>query len=352
MDSSPLPTKAGDRPRWRAGLKVTLTLLISAGLLGIAWRHVDLVALEGSLARANYVLVAAAVGVYFLDLGLRSLRWQVLLGEVCPVSWKRLYPVLTIGYMANNLLPARIGELSRAYLIARRESVSAGAVVASVALERVIDGLVVLGLLAAVLPALPRAEWLGALVQISGVFFGFGLVICLGLAVVRPGWLEVLAPGLRRLPLPLQARLSALLGRFLLGFAVLRKPGALFGSLLLSLAIWGVGATIYLLVAAAFGIELSPIGALAAICIVNLATAAPLAPAGLGAFEVAAMAVFSLLGLPEVGAAGITIVLHTVLFLPVVLLGLIFLWRLNLSLGSLWAEGPARQTSVILERAP
>lgn len=339
MDSLPVPALAAPaRPGRRANLKRALTALASAILLALALRHVDAVALGRSLAGANYWLVAVAAAVYFVDLGLRSLRWRVLLGVVCPVSWRRLYPVLTIGYMANNLLPARLGELTRAYLVGRREQISASTVLASVALERVLDGVVVVGLLVMVLPSLPRTDWLGPLMRAAGLTFGAGLGVCLSLAVAQPAWLGVLIRRAGWVPPALSQRVATPLRRFLAGLGVLRSPGALVQTTLLSIAIWGVGAVIYLLVAAAFGTSLSVVGAIAAICIVNLATAVPLAPAGLGAFEVAAVAVFTLLGMSETMAAGVTIVLHAVLVVPVVAAGLIFLWRLNLSLGSLWAD--------------
>jgi|GEM_PF-5152847 len=90
-----------------------------------------------------------------------------------------------------------------------------------------------------------------------------------------------------------------------------------------------VGATTCGLVALAFGVRLSVVGAVVAICVVSLATAVPPAPAGLGAFEVAAVLIFELFGVPNATAIGLTVVLHIVLFLPVVVFGLFCLWRLD-----------------------
>lgn len=336
--------------RRSVGWKIGATTVVSVALLALALHQVDLGLLERSLLHANYLEVGGAVAMYFVDLGFRSARWRILLSSVRAIPSRRLYPVLVIGYMANNLLPARIGELSRAYLVGRREDVSPGAVLASVAIERVIDGLTVLVLLVLALPALPMAAWLGGLIQLAGAIFGAAIVGSFVLALARPSWVAFAAGLLRRLPDPAGDLAARLLDWFVVGFAILRDSRKLSEALLLSVVIWIVGAATYLLVAGAFGVGLSPVGAMAAICVVNLATAVPLAPGGLGAFEVAAVAIFSLLGVTGTVAAGITIVLHAVLFLPVVVAGLVFLWRLNLSLDSLWTGARQPRVAPVLEQ--
>ncbi|HLZ09139.1 MAG TPA: lysylphosphatidylglycerol synthase domain-containing protein, partial [Chloroflexota bacterium] len=80
-------------------------------LVWLAVRQVDLPQLAEALRNANYIYVALAIGVYFVDLAIRAARWQVLLSRVGSISARRLYPVLAVGYMANNLLPGRVGEL-------------------------------------------------------------------------------------------------------------------------------------------------------------------------------------------------------------------------------------------------
>ena len=332
-------------------LKIGATSVVSLVLLGLALRHVDVHLLGRFLVRANYGYVGAAVVMYFVDLGFRCMRWRVLLSVARDISVRRLYPVLAIGYMGNNLLPARIGELSRAYLVGQRENVSPSTVLASVALERVIDGLTVLLLLLATLPALPGAAWLGSLTTVAAGFIGAAIVACFVLAVAQPSWVEVAARLLGVLPESLRRRAVDALDRFVLGFSVLRDVRQLGQTLVISVIIWVVGATTYVLVAHAFGVRLSIVDALAAICVVNLATAVPLAPAGLGAFEVAALAIFSLVGIDGTTAAGITIVLHAVLFVPIVVVGLLFLWRLNLSVETLWDDSRRTTVSAALEQA-
>jgi uncharacterized protein (TIRG00374 family) len=318
---------------WR---KVVLSFLISAVLVFLAVRQVDFGVLAGVLRDANYLYVALAIGVYFIDLAVRAARWQILLSRVGTISAGRLYPVLAVGYMANNLLPGRVGELSRAFLVGRREHVSATSVLATIAIERVIDGLTILVLLLVtllILPStLPEAGWLTTIANAAALTFGVGMVAFVVLLVWRRSWVRLAARILSVLPAHYGDRLAVILDRFIVGLAVLRDPWHLGQVLGLSILVWVIGAGTYFLVSAGFGIQMTTAGAIATICVVNLATAIPQAPAGVGAFEAAAEQMFILFGVATTTAFGITIVLHAVIFFPVVVVGLFSLWRMNLPL--------------------
>ncbi len=331
---TPVPPPARRRvPSW---LKLAVSLLISAGLFWFALAQVNLSQLYTVVLGANYLYIVAAVGVYFVDLGIRALRWRVLLATTGHIQARRLYPVLAVGYMANNLLPGRVGELSRAYLVAQREHVSGSAVLATVAIERVIDGLTVLVLLLAALALLPAASvqvgWLGVITRVAVVTFGLALLAFVVLIAARRFWLALIGRVFRKLPHHIGSRLVILLDRFITGLDVLRDPREVGWTVGLSVLVWLVGAVTYLLVARSFGIHLSVVAAIATICVVNLATAIPQAPGGLGAFEAAAQGFLILLGTSATTAFGITFVLHAVLFVPVVVVGLLALWRMELPL--------------------
>ena len=104
------------------------------------------------LAGANYLFLIPAVAVYFVGVWFRALRWQFLLNPLRYFPVKRLYPVVVIGYAANNLLPMRLGELVRSYYLARQENFSASSALGSVAVERVFDGLTLIVLVAITVP--------------------------------------------------------------------------------------------------------------------------------------------------------------------------------------------------------
>lgn len=318
-----------------------LGVCLSVALLWLAARQVDFSALSQTMGQVHYPYILLAVGVYFVDLGFRALRWRVLLGGVATVSARRLYPVLAIGYMVNNLLPVRIGELSRAYLVSRRENIDASVVLASVAIERVVDGLSVVALLlvsVSVLPATlgPEGSWVANIASVAGASFGLGTVVIVALVIGEGMWVNVAHRFLNRLPGSIQDQGLHVLTSFINGLGTLRNRRRLAETIVLSIVIWLIGAFTYILAAAAFDVALSPIAAAATICVVNLATAVPLAPAGFGTFEVVAVRMLVLLNVAATTAFGMTIVLHAVLFFPVVVVGLICMWRAGFSFGHLW----------------
>jgi uncharacterized protein (TIRG00374 family) len=346
----PSQTPLAIGPTWRGSARIVAGLVVSIGLLLLAVSQVDFPSLSAEMGAVNYLFVAAAISVYFVDLAIRAIRWRVLLSGTVSVPARRLYPVLAIGYMANNLLPVRIGEISRAYLVGRREQVDASAVFASVAVERILDGLTVVVLLVSTLPFLPLAvggdsAWLVALARISGATFGAGVVIVVSLVLGRTFWLAIAHRVLGTLPDALRSASLRVVEGFVDGLESLKSPRRLAGVLVLSIVVWIVGAATYFLTAQSFGITLNPIACLTSICVVNLATAVPLAPAGLGAFEAAAQRMFVLLGASLTAAFGVTILLHAVLFFPVVVVGLACLWRAGFSLVHLWDPSRAIVTT-------
>ena len=125
--------------RFLIGLGVSLLLLL------VLIYQVDLSEVDDALAKVNYKLyLAPSIALYFVAVYFRAVRWRYLLSPMKVLPVGRLYPVVVIGYMANNLLPARLGELVRAYYLARREPINASSALGTVAVERVYDGMTLL----------------------------------------------------------------------------------------------------------------------------------------------------------------------------------------------------------------
>ena len=119
--------------------RIWIGLAVSGLFLLLLLLRVDRQEIVSALSNANYLYVAPAIGLYFIAVYFRSIRWAYLLSPIGPFPVNRLYPVVIIGYMANNLLPARLGELVRSYYLAQRETVSGSTALATVAVERVYD---------------------------------------------------------------------------------------------------------------------------------------------------------------------------------------------------------------------
>ena len=116
-------------------------ILVSAVFVGLFVRSTDFAEVKRAFEEANYWWVIASLPVYFLGLWLRTIRWQYLLRPVKRVTALRLYPVVIVGLMANNLMPARTGEIVRAYVLGVRERVSKSSALGTIAVDRLFDGL-------------------------------------------------------------------------------------------------------------------------------------------------------------------------------------------------------------------
>ncbi|MQF69695.1 flippase-like domain-containing protein, partial [SAR202 cluster bacterium AD-804-J14_MRT_500m] len=152
-----------------------LGFIVSAGFIGLFLATVDLNKMGHALANARYQYVAVAVALYFSAVFFRTLRWKYLLEPMGLVGVARLFPVVTVGYMANNILPARLGEVVRAYYLTRREGIPASAGLATIIVERVYDGLTLIFLAAVSAPVIILAGLVDGSktsVQVSWGIFG------------------------------------------------------------------------------------------------------------------------------------------------------------------------------------
>ena len=339
--------------RWHLWLGITVSVALLFFLAYQVYRIDDPSALIDDLASANYFFLIPAVAVYFVGVYFRALRWQYLLNPLRHFPVGRLYPVVVIGYAANNLLPMRLGELVRSYYLARREDFSASSALGSVAVERVFDGLTLIALVAVTAPwllLLGQFDWTAGvspttatiLAVVVVLLFGGFLVLFTLLASWR-GFSDLVARLLRFLP----GRLGDLSLRFFDSFVsalgILNSPRKHLALVVLSSPIWICEFVVYFLVSYTFdigsyfdswGTYVLAIALLTATS--NLATGVPSAIGGIGPFEVVAQQTLSALGVAVGIAVNYALVVHLVaLWLPVNLVGLALLWKHNLNLRQL-----------------
>lgn len=343
--------------------RLWVALSVSGFFLLILFFRVEPSEIVAALRDANYIYVAPAVGLYFVAVYFRSLRWRYLLSPVGAFRIGRLYPVVVIGYMANNLLPARLGELVRAYYLAQREGVSGSTTLATVAVERVYDGVALLAfaavsgtwlLLIGAFDGTGDAYRNVALVLIGGtVAVFFAALVFLTLASLPWSW-RLIDLGLALVPARLRPKARDLALRFIAGLRILRSPRQHLAVFMLSLPVWLLEGAMYLLISYSFGLhdffESFWVLVLAMMLLTatsNLVTALPTSVGGIGPFEVVAQQTLIALGVGSSLGAIYAGFLHLVaLWLPVTLVGLVLLWWQNLSLGQLVkpTQGPAAAT--------
>ena len=339
---------------------------VSLVLLLLLLYQVELGEIKDALWDANYFLLAPSVAIYFVAVWFRAVRWRYLLAPIRAIPVHRLYPVVIIGYMANNLLPVRLGEVVRSYYLARQENLNTSSALATIAVERVYDGITLLAFAALAAPwLLLLGEFDGAanVSRTTGIIFLAATIAAFSVMLAFFTLLGSSASFANRMEgclniVPAGARPKAkeVFRTFVAGLAVLNSPTKHLGLFIYSLPVWLLEGSMYFMLAYSFGIDehFDSFGVLLLVVLLltatsNLATAVPSAIGGIGPFEIVAQQTLMALGVGASLAGVYSGFVHLVaLWLPVNLVGLALLWRNSLSLRELTA---ARRTGG-LDTAP
>ncbi|MBU4224702.1 MAG: flippase-like domain-containing protein [Chloroflexi bacterium] len=288
---------------------------------------------------ANYWWILPGVGVYFVGVWVRAWRWHYLLKPIKSIKTRTMFPITCIGYMGNNIYPARAGEVLRAVVLKRREGVPISASLATIIVERIFDGVVMLAFVFVNLAQLakladvsvPVGKWEVTIQDLavwgSAAFFG-ALVIFL-LAAMFPKVTARFGQWFieRLLPVRLREKTSGILHKFLDGLESLRSPVNVLMVFITSLIIWLLETVKYWFVMHAFGFGVSFFTLMLMNGVVNLATTIPAAPGYIGTFDAPGIAVLQADGINQAVATGYTLVLHLALWVPITLLGAYYMAR-------------------------
>ena len=329
---------------------------LSIALIALFLLTVDVRHMLTALAQANYVYVIPAIALYLIAVVFRTMRWQTMLRHMKPVGVRRLFPVVVVGYMANNILPMRLGELVRSYYLGEREGISKTASLTTIFVERMLDALTLLFFIAAIALFVPLyglaeglGEWSGVAWPLLAAAFSVPFVAAFGAMVafaIFPDRARAIALTLiRPLPQRFEAVARHLIDYFLHGLTSLRSPKTLAVLFALSIPVWLFEAGLFYMIGLSFDLDSvygSPMQMAIAMILVsavaNLGAAVPGSPGGIGLFELITRETLLLLPLAVVDrstAAGFATVTHALLLLVMIIPGLAYLWTENVSLGRL-----------------
>jgi uncharacterized protein (TIRG00374 family) len=343
--------------RWIVGFG----FLISALFIYLALQGLQLTQVWQTLREANFGWVAPGVLVYFAGVYARTWRWQLMLRSLKSVPLRRLFPQVVIGYMGNNVYPARAGEVIRSYVLRRNEGVPISGSLATIVVERVLDGLVMLLFIFISLPHAPMPPWLRRVVLLTSPLFLGALLLFLILAAsprrvqTALSWLiRSLSALLDRLPTvtgrfsPLSLLQSGedIAVRFLEGLRFLRSGrelGLVFG---ISLLIWLVETVTYWCIMLGFSFRVPFYVLLLMNGVANLASIIPSSPGYVGTFDAPGMRTLESFGVSAATAAGYTLTLHATLWLPITCLGFYYMWRESISWRDLSAADKTESETV------
>jgi uncharacterized protein (TIRG00374 family) len=321
-------------------------IAVSAFFLYLVLRKIDYPQLWRVLVDANYWWLIPGVAVYFIALWVRSWRWHYLLRPMKSIRTNTLFPIVTMGYAGNNIFPARAGEIVRAVVLKRDENIAISASLATIIIERMFDGIVMLAFIFVNLAGLTQ---LGRVtlrifsldvgireIAIGGSVLFFGALVVFLIGAMFPGptdrfvtWVvEHLVPGRFR------EKTLGVIRRFLEGLKSLSSPIDVLMVFFTSVLIWLLETVKYWFVMHAFSFSVSFFALMLMNGVVNLATTIPSAPGYLGTFDLPGIAVLQAYNIPKEIATSYTFVLHFALWFPVTALGLYYMVREGIS----WTE--------------
>lgn len=316
-----------------------LGVAVSLVFIALFFWKTDIREIADAFRQANYAIALASLPVFFLSIWVRTIRWRYLMRPVADVPVRRLYPVAIIGLMANNLIPARAGELVRAYVLGERERVSKVASLGTIAVDRLFDGLTLVPVLVVIGTVAGLSQDLRELAIVMAALFGAALVILMAAVSWESGREGLLRLGLRFVPGRLHDQVETMMRSFLEGLRALRNPLDLGIAWAMSLLSWSLEAAMYYIVGVAFSLRADFHEYLMVTAAANLAISVLATQGGVGPFEFFAQQTLVFFGIEEGRAAAYSIALHALLLVPVIILGLYLLWAINLSFGEMFRKG-------------
>lgn len=318
-----------------AGFAVSIFFLV------LFFRKVDLRQIALAMSSVDPLYLIAAIGFTFASYFGRAIRWKYLLLPLKTCGMGNLFRSTLIGYMANNLLPARIGEFIRAFVLADREKLPKASVFATLVVDRLLDGFSVLIILLGTLffLVLPEGSGIGhSTMKTAGV-----LTLCAYLVVVAvlillrvrtEAALRVLHAVFGFAP-RLRDRLLSVAASFVKGIDLPRQGSALFQIIVWSGLIWLFALIPIDLVLRSFGVILPFSASMFIMVLLVFAVMVPASPGYVGTYHYACLKALTVFGLAEDKAAGIAIIIHGIGFLPVIIAGMVSMWKSGISLKAL-----------------
>lgn len=312
-------------------------VLIGLGCVAILLRQVDLKQSWHALGRLSGPFLFVPLAVFVTNLPLRAWRWQLIFPTSQRPGFGTCLTVLGIGNMANFLLPGRAGDLSRCVLIGEGNSLqNSSRTLATLAVEKVLDGLALVGVVLFSVWVLQPPQWVVDLLRIATLIFVGALVVLVLLRYRTRVFVQVVRKAFRVLHLSsLEERFDSLLTSFSEGLTAVSSASQMLTLLLVTSAIWITEAALVWGLAIALGLAIPLKSAVVASAILGLGLMIPAAPGGLGTYELFGTEAFKLTGMAANNALALTVVIHAWVFVANIALGLCMLAVKGISLTQL-----------------
>ena len=322
MDLMPHSPHQG-KPSPRSLLYTALGLVLGLLLLALAARGIELNAISAELNQANLTWVSLAFLTVLATTALKVLRWRSLFLDSQRPTLSSLTAALLVGQLLNALLPARLGDIGRAYAISAKQDTNAATAIGTVASEKTFDIVMLMISVIATTATTRLPYWLD--ISLLGIA-AFGVLTMTLIALIPDQRIVAWSEGwVRKLPRTLTQRLTAVLLRAKAGLAALRTPSMALIGLVWSFLIWTLATTTNYLLFLAFDLQLSFGAALMLLIILHLGIAPPSSPGRLGVFHALTVAGLAMLGIEQSVSLAYATVLHALVYLPQIVPGALLL---------------------------
>lgn len=327
--------------------RVIFGVVISVVFLVLAFYKADFGEVWKALRRANYIYIIPNILLLLLANWFRAYRWRFMVKPIKEVKTKSLFSSTMIGLMANNLLPARLGELVRAYASGEKEKISRSASFATIVVERVFDGFALLFIFWLALAFSSFPEWVKRGANIILIVNITLLLILIFLELKPEATIRFLQKILVFLPPKLSRKISRIMLKFTSGLRVFRNWKDMLWIVLWSLVVWGILGISNYFILLAFDLHPPFLACFIVLIFVSFVISLPSAPGFIGTFQWACVAALSLYKIPTDSAQAFSIVLWASQYFPVTIIGLFYLKKEHLSLKKVESEVEKDQSQIL-----
>lgn len=313
-------------------------LLISVLFLFLALRGLQITDIWEGIKSAVFIWFFPGIFIYFLAVWMRALRWQFFLRPIKTIPIKKIFPIITIGYMGNNIFPARVGEILRSVVLKHQDEVPVSASLATIIIERIFDGVVMLGFIIlnlSEITIIPGTEVFAHTIRtitLWSSFIFFGILFLFLLVAIFPERTKRFLFLVIRCVIPKKWRknIQSITQRFINGLHSLSSPAAVISIFLISVVIWLLETGFYWFIMLAFPFRVSFFSLMLMNGFMNLFTIIPSSPGYIGTFDAPGIAMLTAFGVnPEISAS-YTLLLHAALWLPITIVGGLFFSKAGL----------------------
>ncbi len=313
-------------------------LLISVLFLFIALRGLQIADVWEGIKSADFIWLFPGIIIYFIAVWIRAFRWHLFLRPIKIIPVNKIFPIVTIGYMGNNIYPARAGEILRAVVLKHQHKVPVSASLATIIIERVIDGVIMLGFIIlnlSEITTLPGAgefaETIRSVALWGSIIFISALSFFLLAAVFPERAKNILFLMIEKaIPKNWRGKAQSISQRFIIGLRSLSSPIDVIIIFFVSIVIWLLETGFYWFIMLAFPFRVSFLTLMLMNGVLNLFTAIPSTPGYVGTFDAPGIAMLTAFGVnPEISAS-YTLLLHAALWLPITIVGGLFFSKVGL----------------------